>query len=341
MTGASGAGRLLREGFVASADVVASVSQRQGVDGGRIVDVRLAGGLMFEVLPERGLDLGALWWSGYPVSYRSPQPPGRSQVSTREDGWLTAWGGGMLTTCGVDNIGPARDGYGLHGSHHAIPAEDLQIRRVTRGDHLGVVVSGTVRNVEVFGRRVTLRREIEAWTDTPSVEIRDRITNDGVATVAVPVLYHVNFGSPFISPTSRIEVGPATTIAREVRAEVPDPHELPYPTTEMMEAVFEHRAGESPARERSAAVHSPALGAVARLTWTTASLPRLFQWVWPTRGGWALGLEPANSPLFGPDRDAPHAGAPLLEPGADIITRVTLSIDRTSDALGGARPPSV
>jgi hypothetical protein len=112
LTGGSGAGQLLREGFVASADVVASVSQRQGVDGGRIVDVRLAGGLTFEVLPERGLDLGALWWSGYPVSWRSPQPPGRSQVSTREDAWLTAWGGGMLTTCRVDNIGPQDSRHG-------------------------------------------------------------------------------------------------------------------------------------------------------------------------------------------------------------------------------------
>lgn len=241
----------------------------------------------------------------------------------------------MLTTCGVDNIGPSRNGYGLHGSHHATPAEDLQVRRVTRGDCLGVVISGTVRNVEMFGRRVTLRREVEAWTDTPSVEIRDRITNDGVATVAVPVLNRVNFGSPFISPTSRIEVGSVTTIVREVRAEVPDPYERPNPTMAMMEAAFEHRDKESSGRERSAVVHSPALGAVARLTWTAARLPRLFQWVWPARGSWVLGLEPVNSPLLGPDRDAPHAGAPLIEPGASICTRVALSIARTSNAMGG------
>lgn len=327
MTGRAASGALLREGFVASAGALASVEEGTDRHGARLIDIKLSGGLAFRVLPDQGLDIGPLWWAGFPVSWSSPQPPARPSAG-REPTWLSTWGGGMVTTCGVDNIGPGRDGYGLHGSHHATPAEDVQVRRLTRDDHLGVLITGTVRNVEMFGRRVTVRREIEAWTDAAAFEVRDEITNEGMEPVAVPVLYHVNFGAPFISPGSRIEVDSGDTVVREVQSVVADPRRMPTPTTEIVEAVFEHRDFDGSATSRSAVVDSPALGARARLTWTAATLPRLYEWVWPTRGGWALGIEPANSPLFGPERDQSGAGAPVLDRGASTATRLSLSIER-------------
>lgn len=40
----------------------------------------------------------------------------------------------------------------------------------------------------------------------------------------------------------------------------------------------------------------------------------------------AVGIEPTNAPLFGPDRSGPHAGAPVLEPGETRTAGVTLTL---------------
>ncbi len=325
---AQGAARLLEGGFAPHIDALASVRDyADATAGGRVIEVRLAGGLSFEVLPDRGLDIGAVWWAGFPISWRSPQDAGHASSAGAEDPWLTRWGGGLLTTCGPDNIGPARDGYGLHGSHHATSAAEVRWLREVRGAHIVVVVSGTISNVEMFGRRIAIHREIEARTDIPSLEIRDRIYNKGYEAVPVPLLYHLNFGAPFIEPGSRVQIASEQVIKREECTAVPDPAQFPHPTDEMVEAVFEHRYPESNGRQRQAIIHSRARGGRAVLSWSRVSLPRLYQWVWPTRGGWALGVEPANAPLFGAERDLPGAGAPLLPPGTSIDTWVRLGCE--------------
>lgn len=312
--------QLLSRGLVAHLDALAAAEELRDAHGGRRVDVRLSGGLAFEVLPDAGLDVGRLWWAGYPVAWRSPSPAHRAATG-REPAWLTAWTGGLVTTCGPDNIGPERDGFGLHGSHHRTAAEDVSVQRLDGPRGAGLVVRGTVRDGETFGRRIVVRREIEAWTDSGTLEVRDVVTNEGVEPAAVPLLYHLNFGAPFVTPGAAVEVEAERTRAREEHPTVPDPHVLPEASDVMREAVFEH-VGAAPA----VTVRSVALGAVAHVTWTADTLPRLYQWVWPTRGGWVLGIEPASAPLFGPDRTGPDAGAPVLAPGESRRSGVTVAI---------------
>jgi hypothetical protein len=328
MTGEQGSAGLLQDGLVSRIDALASVREFADPQQGRIIDVKLAGGLSFEVLADRGLDLGALWWAGYPVAWRSPQPLGQIHPKGAEEPWLSRWGGGMLTTCGLDNVGPARDGYGLHGSHHGTPAGDVAWRREIRGERVVVLISGSIDSVETFGRRVTVRREIEASTDCAGIEVRDSIRNDGFTPVPVSILYHVNFGAPFLEPGGRIDIASAGTVARDAQQGVSDHRRMPPVAESLAEAVFEHSGVDSTDGRASAVIHSPALRARATLNWTSESLPRLFQWVWPARGGWALGVEPSNTPLFGPDRDGPQAGAPILEPGASVDTGVRIEFAR-------------
>jgi hypothetical protein len=101
--------------------------------------------------------------------------------------------------------------------------------------------------------------------------------------------------------------------------------------------VWEHADLRCDASGRAAAaVRSAGLGVDATVTWDGEVLPRCFQWVYPTTRGWALGIEPANAPLFGPDREGAHAGAPLLEPGAHLDSGFALTLsDADADA---ARP---
>jgi hypothetical protein len=47
-----------------------------------------------------------------------------------------------------------------------------------------------------------------------------------------------------------------------------------------------------------------------------------------------LGVEPTNAPLFGPERDGPHAGAPVLAPDAAWATGVRIGVRPAEDESG-------
>ncbi|WBB78681.1 DUF4432 family protein [Micromonospora sp. WMMD882] len=314
---------LLTEGLIANLDAVVEIRESTGDPhsgpGGRAYRVALAGGLTFEVLPERGLDLGSLWYRGYPVAWRSPLPAAGPAATPDGPGWNGHFTGGMLATCGLDNIGRARDGHSQHGAHHNTRAVDVAVRRLAPA---GVLVSGTVASAAVFGRQVHLRREIESHADRPSLTVRDTIRNEGLTTEPVSLLYHLNFGAPFLAPGARVTTTGARHTPRD--DDGTDWRTFPKPVDTVGETVWEHTGyATGPA---SATVWSPALRAYAEVSWDGDVLPRCFQWIYPSRRGWALAVEPANAPMFGPDRAGPHAGAPLLAPGDTVETGFTLTV---------------
>jgi hypothetical protein len=321
---------LLAQGLVSRPDAVAEIREIIGDprSGRNAVGYRItvAGGVSVEVLPERGLDLGSLWFANYPIAWRSPLEIRGAHADPAGEGWIGRFGGGMLVTCGLDNIGPAREGMGLHGSHHGTAAVDVAVRRTAEG---GVTIEGAVDSAKVFGRQVYLYRRIDVAPDHGEVSVSDRVVNEGTTPAAVPILYHLNFGAPFLMPAAQIEVAADRHTPREDTSERFGWTSYPQPTTEVVEAVWEHTrlvAGED--ESARAGVRSDALGLTATITWNARALPRCLEWLYPTVKGWALGIEPANAPIFGPERSAPNAGAPVLEPGDEQETGFTLSLSR-------------
>ena len=123
---------------LANADQVASVvesvvGRRRGRRLARRRHSRLGTGSTCALLPDRGLDIGAAWFRGTPLAWISQA--GEQGPSRPEDlvgsAWGDAWGGGLVTTCGLSNVGAASEGYGLHGTYTARPAADLQLERST------------------------------------------------------------------------------------------------------------------------------------------------------------------------------------------------------------------
>jgi hypothetical protein len=293
---------------------------------GRAYRITVAGGVSVEVLPERGLDLGSLWFANYPVAWRSPLEIRGANADPAGEGWIGRFGGGMLVTCGLDNIGPAREGMGLHGSHHSTAAVDLSVRRTADA---GVTIEGIVDSAKVFGRQVYLYRRIAVAADHGELNVSDRVVNEGTTPAAVPILYHLNFGAPFLTPSAQIEVAADRHTPREEISTRFDWTTYPEPTTDVVEAVWEHTqlvADEN--GNARARVRSDALGLTATITWNARALPRCLEWLYPTVKGWALGIEPANAPIFGSERTAPNAGAPVLQPGHEQETGFTLTLSR-------------
>ena len=95
--------------------------------GVRALRLRTGGSLSLDVLCDRGMDLGAAEYRGAPLAWASPT--GVVAPHFRElqgEGWLRSFGGGLLVTCGLQNVGEpsVRNGeeLGLHGRISNTPA---------------------------------------------------------------------------------------------------------------------------------------------------------------------------------------------------------------------------
>lgn len=319
------AGRLVDDGLVALVDAVADV-QAQTRDGARVLSVRMAGGFSLDVLPDRGLDLGAAWWRDVPVAWRSPNlvDPGPGY------GWEERFLGGLLATCGPDNIGEPRGASGQHGTHHLSHAHDVSWWRTRRGDEIEVHVRGLIGHTSLGGSRVVVEREIVLVTGAPVVRVEDVVRNVGDRPTAVPLLYHVNLGAPLLAPGSRLQVDDSgAPVTREPLPPGRAPGVLPEPDRGLEPVVAEHRVVPGPDGRGRATVVGGSLaggGVTIEVTWPLDTLPRLSSWAWPARGAWVLGVEPSNAPLFGPERAGEHAGAPVLAPGAHLRTGVQIAL---------------
>ena len=58
-----------------------------------------------------------------------------------------------------------------------------------------------------------------------------------------------------------------------------------------------------------------------------SNLPRLWQWVDPAPGVYALGLEPANCSVLGRAHDRAAGTLPFLAPGEVRTTRIAITVE--------------
>ena len=272
------------------------------------LDVHVYGGISMRVHPARGLDIGSAWYRGIPLAWISPVGEGGADASD----WRGAWGGGLLTTCGLDNVGAPSEGLGLHGTYTFLKAEGLEtergdgeaVCRATITDPRGLRVSRTIRTRLGKGR----------------IELSDLTLNMGDETLEAPVLYHVNVGWPIWDSSARVSSDAEDIVPRD---EASAPHHWsiapPEPVSEL-ERVWEH-VGASWAE-----VRNEELGLVLSVE---SSMPRLWQWVDPNPGMYVLGLEPANCSVLGRAHDRAEGRLPVLEPGEERRTSITINVEGT------------
>lgn len=134
-------------------------------NGTRAISVWNGGGLSFTVLPDRCLDIAEVRYCGNNMSYITPSGIVAPQFFDPDGiSWLRSFGGGFLTTCGLENIGVA-DGtpdLTMHGRIGNTPCENLCVD--PDDDGLGVTIKGTAREAVLFGCKLTLRREHGVFT---------------------------------------------------------------------------------------------------------------------------------------------------------------------------------
>ena len=291
---------MIAEDRLGHLDQVALATERPAIDA------RVLRGIELRVHRRRGLDIGAAWFRGVPLAWIARAGEGGEESAD----WREAWGGGLVTTCGLDNVGAPSEGIGLHGTYTFLAARDVALEQSASE----VVVRGTVEDP----RGLRVERTIRTAAGSGRLELVDRTTNVADRPLEAPVLYHVNLGWPLWDDGARVETDAVEVRARDEDAAPHDWSTAPAEPAALPERVWEH-IGATRAEVANARVG-------LRLA-VEFDLPRLWQWVDPAPGTYALGIEPANCSVLGRSHDRAEGRLPFLEPGRERSTRIAVSVE--------------
>jgi hypothetical protein len=291
-------------------------------DGVRIVDARASGGLAATILADRGLDVGALWAAGHQLAWQSPTGAVHPAYFHEAD-WLRSFHGGLLTTCGLQNVGlpssEAGTSYGLHGRVSNIAARNVSHRVIEQDGMLVAEVTGEVRETDVFGSDLVLRRRITLPMGTTEMRIEDAVSNQGFQPAVLMLLYHVNVGWPVVAEGARLVTPTARITPRDdtARAAMDDRATFPPPRDGFTEQVFRHELPDDATQVSASIVNpdfEPTGGIGLTVSWDARQLPYLWQWRMLGPGMYLTGLEPANCGLSGRAAEREAGGLVELEP---------------------------
>ena len=303
------------------------------VRGLRAAEVYTGSGLRFQVLVDRGLDLGAAEHSGRPLAWAHPAlgPPALHEPGGI--GWLRTFGGGLVTTCGLDHFGapdPEGEGYGLHGRASHLPAENLRVRQEWHGDDYVLEIEGETRQARLFGENLRLERRLSTRLAATSLALEDRVTNEGFRPAPLAVLYHCNFGYPVVSPDSELVVRDRSVRPRDEAASAGLADHLRFgpPTAGFAEQVFFHDPATDAQGFASARIVNRWLGFGAFVRWRAAELPVLAHWKMTGEGEYVCGLEPSTHAMTPTRREQRENGTlRSLAPGDSVSFRLEIGVD--------------
>ena len=178
-------------------DAVCSATASRTEGGWRALDLRAWDGIDARLLPDRGLDCFGAWYRGVPLAWVSAVGErGPLGGRLRDDDWLRGFGGGLVATCGLRNVGAPSEGHGLHGEISHQPARDVRVARWVDGEQVVVSASGVVAEVSALGHHLELERTWTTRTGEGRLELVDVTRNRGPQPEPAPLLYHVNLGAP-------------------------------------------------------------------------------------------------------------------------------------------------
>lgn len=306
------------------------VTLGDGVERGvRVLEFRTGSGFAFDVIVDRAFDVGRCELGGRALGWLSGAGLVAPWYYEAEGlGFLRSFGGGLLTTGGLEHaLAPVEDtaehyGYpakekeslGLHGRVSNRPARLIGYGERWDGDVCVLWAEGEVLQAAVFGEQLLLRRRIEARVSESRFYVHDEVENVGYARTPHMYLYHVNVGFPVVCEGAELLVP-----ARSVRAGGDYPIEgylrFEAPTYGFVEQVFEHDLVAEEGGTVPVAVVNRALGLGVYEIFDRNQLPHHFLWRMLGEGTYVVGIEPGTNRLAG-RLDARERGELIqLEPG--------------------------
>lgn len=273
--------------------------------GQRLLFVRNAVGIGFEIAVDRGFDISSATWRGINIGWNSANgmPWPANSVDAEDGVGFYRNFDGFIVTCGLDHIGGALRG----GADRYIHKHRKQVFNPLHGrissqraalsgygidwtsDAPVIWAEGIVRQSSVFGENLVLRRRIALDVFGQAIHLSDIVENRGFRPTPHAILYHVNFGYPFLDQATEISGDLSSEVVSAFNGEDKRPREdfVDY---------YQETPVVSDLPTASIEVCNSALcgGTRARLSFSREDLPSFGIWRAFQSGVYALALEPAR-----------------------------------------------
>ncbi len=272
--------------------------------GVRAIEVN-TGVVCFTVLPDRCMDIANASYKGINVSWISKTGI-TSPYYYEKDGknWLRGFYGGLITTCGLENIGSPTEDMGLHGRMANTPASKVNVFADWVNDEYVMKVSGEMRESSVFGSNLVFKRTITTKLFSSEIEVCDTVVNEGFNEENIALCYHCNFGYPLVREGSKI-----TNVPEEIADIVAPIHNIEEECIEV-----EH-TGDI----QISGIENGEIGAY--ITYKRDTLPKFLVWKMMGESEYVVGLEPRTT-NFGGDNIEKHNEYVVIKPFEEYKTEL-------------------
>jgi hypothetical protein len=309
-------------------------------NGVRIAWVNTGSGLRYKVMIDRALDIADAFYNQYSLCWLShagitlPRPNSDHGLE-----WLYAFGGGLLTTCGLTHTGgPESDEYGQRGLHGRISNLPAEVESIIQPDlaagKLDMSITAVVKESKVFGPNLELRRTLASTLGSPQIRISDMVTNRGNTAAAHMMLYHCNFGWPLVDEGTQIVwKGSCSSRGAEMDNKVFNVN-VNYKLCQ--KPLDSHRgSGEAcgfidvDADENGlcrTGLYNSRLGIAVAIQYSKKQLPWLTNWQHWGYGEYVTGIEPGTNPPIGQSKARQQNQLIILEPGQSREYELQISV---------------
>ncbi|MEM8966213.1 MAG: aldose 1-epimerase family protein [Bacteroidota bacterium] len=296
--------------------------------GIRIAWVNTGSGLRYKVVLDQAMDIVDAFFQQHSLVWLSHGGITYPQTSANQGmRWLKTFGGGLLTTCGLTHIGgPESDEYGERGLHGEISNTPVEIESVIQPDiragNLNMSITGRIREAQVFGPSLELKRTISGSLGMSLIRIEDEVTNWGNTPAPHMLLYHCNLGWPLVDEGAKLVwQGKWQTPSGEPGRIFNDDNDFrrcPAPLNEHSGtgedvAFIDIQTDESGIC--TCGIHNPKLDLAVALRFPKKQLPWLTNWQHWGKGEYVTGLEPGTNPPIGQAKARTDNTLIQLEPG--------------------------
>jgi hypothetical protein len=281
--------------------------------GIRVLQFRTGGGLSFDVLVDRAMDIGRAEFDDVSIGWASAtgfRHPGLHGHGDEGGLSLLRSMSGLLVTAGLDHTlvseevdasqyryGPRPTAtHGVHGRVANLPARLIGYGEDWHDEGCVLWAEGEVRQAAVFGEHLRLRRRIEADMGGTEIRLSDTVVNAGFDLTPHMLLYHINVGWPLLDEGSRLEAEVDSTVwqSDSVTDQGVAWDSFPGPQPGFVEEVFEHVVRPGAGGRASARLVNDRLGRSFEVDWDPVAMPSFLEWLHLREGAYVVGLEPST-----------------------------------------------
>lgn len=192
--------------------------------------------------------------------------------------------GGFLYTCGMDNVSSCVENKPIHGSLHYGKAEEVYYKVLEDR----VEIFGKVFQSGLFRENLCLNRHYIVYED--GINIEDTVENQGFTAEKYVLLYHMNYGYPFLDENLEIKMPliKSEGLTDYAKSRANKQFLITAPIDGGTEEVFYNYL-----KEGKVTLSNKKLKICCETIYDVKDFPFLLQWKSMISGDYALGIEPS------------------------------------------------